>query len=288
MYKMGDYNIYQCIYCGSGGVSPLPTISELEEFYNGFLFRADIQNYPKVMTSAKILYGDLNLEFRRDLKMLDVGGGGGFYSKAFQELGYGRSTYVDLDPKACEFAQRELDIDTVTNDDVLNLDPTEKFDFIMCRHLIEHLLDPLALIDKIINCIAPGGTLLLVFPNGQSLEYLAYTDKGLTKRIMQIQKGQGSSGPGILWSFLTGKILHGIDPPRHLWAITKRGIEHFLKSKGIDYHIATYPLTDPAYSPYFTPARPYEKIQCLFGNSITSKVFGGTHLAVTIRNKQKR
>ena len=286
-YQMGRYSVYQCIYCGTGGVSPLPTKSEIAEFYDGFMFCANSQNYPGVLTGSKLLFSQLKLKHGCGLKMLDVGGGGGFYSKAFEDLGYGKSTYVDLDPQACDFARGQLGVENIINDDVLNLDGAQKFDFIMCRHLIEHLLNPSVFVEKIINCLAPGGTLLLVFPNGQSLEYLAYPGLGLVKRMQVIKEAQKTSLSYILLKFLSGKILHGIDPPRHLWAISKKGIDHFLKSRDIDYEISTYPLTDPAYSPYFKPVKPYEKIQCFFGNMITSRIFGGTHLAVTIRNKKK-
>lgn len=283
VYKMDKFSIYQCDLCKSGGVLPLPPISEIENFYNGFLFRAAIENYPPVFKSAKILYEHLGLKADHSLNMLDIGGGGGFYSKAFEDMGYGKSTYIDLDPEACEFAISELNIQAVINDDVLRLDSKEKFDFIMCRHLIEHLLDPISFLDRIIECIAPGGTLLLMFPNGQSVEYLAYHDKGLSRRINQIKKGQNSSTSTILKYFLTGKILHGMDPPRHLWAISRAGIEHCLKARNVHSEISTYPLTDPAYSPYFVPQKAYEKVQAIFGNMVTSRIFGGTHLVVTIK-----
>ena len=83
--------------------------------------------------------------------MLDVGGGGGFYAKAFEDLGYGLSTYIDLDFQSCRFAN-ELGLKNVIHGNAVLADyGDKKFDLIMCRHLIEHLKDPVTFVFDILK-----------------------------------------------------------------------------------------------------------------------------------------
>lgn len=238
------------------------------------------------MKSAKILFPALKIPLKADLQMLDVGGGGGFYSRAFESLGYGRSTYVDLDGAACRFASEKLGLRVVLNGDVTRLEyPRHGFDFIMCRHLIEHLPDPLPFVETLTGLLSDTGLLLIVCPNGASLEYLAYSKLGLTRRISEISRANSWSGLKVLFRLLSGDMLHGIDPPRHLWAITGKGMDAWAKNRDIHVEINTYPLTDPAFSPYYTPLSWRDRFSSWLADKVTSRIAGGTHLSVIIRNQ---
>ena len=286
-YKMGDYAICQCQSCGTGQVSPMPGGAELKDFYNGFLFSADLINLQTILKSSQELFSLLRLPQNGTMKMLDVGGGGGFYAKAFEESGYGESTYVDLDSEACSFAREKIRLKNVLNQDAATLDSGgHKYDFIMCRHLIEHLVDPTAFILKLTDILEDNGTLLLVCPNGDSLEYFAYP-RHLNSRVKKIAVSSQLSRFKVKLQLLTGKMLHGIDPPRHLWAISRKGMRQFLDNNQINAEITTFPLTDPAYSPYYSSTTLMEKIGAFFGNLVTSKIAGGTHLSIVIRKSEQ-
>ena len=262
----------------------MPSVEELADFYKGFLFAADIRNLEQILVSGQKLFSFLHLKKNRNLKMLDIGGGGGFYAKAFEMSGYGESTYIDLDIHACDFARKEVGLTNVLNQDAAKLDAgNQEFDFIMCRHLIEHLVKPTEFIFQLINILAEGGLLLIVCPNGDSLEYFAYPQLNLKDRVQKIRAASGLSKFAVNLRLLSGQMLHGIDPPRHLWAISRKGMRLFLEANHIQAEIKTFPLTDPIYSPYYTSRTFTQKIGSIIGDTFTSKIAGGTHLSVAIR-----
>ena len=288
IYKMSEYGICQCRKCKTATVDNLPEENELEEFYQGFLFQANRENLSSYGSSDMLNYlSSFNL--RKNSQMLDVGGGGGFMAKIFEKSGFGDGHYIDLDGQACSFAKHELGLNNVYNKNIHDL-PDEinnTFDFIYSRHVIEHVLDPPKMVYKMIDMLKPGGILEMILPNGRSLEYLGYPAL-LEYRINKITtSNKGWSKGKILRSFFSGKIAHGIDPIRHLWAITDRGIDAILANKkNISYRIKTAPLSDPVYSIYYaaTLNKDYrKKLQAFFINNTLVRMFGGCHMIVTIK-----
>ena len=91
-YRMGPYAIRQCARCGTGSVRPMPSPDELRAFYNGFLAHLNVRMMPRIRSAVARLLPRLGLARGRGLRMLDIGGGGGFYAKAFEQFGINRCT----------------------------------------------------------------------------------------------------------------------------------------------------------------------------------------------------
>jgi len=284
-YKMREYLIWQCDKCKTGFVRPMPDEEFLKKFYDGFIQNFNLNQIGLVKESAKRLFSKLGLKPGENLKMLDIGGGGGFFSKAFEDLKYGESTYVDLDPRSCNFASEHLRLKKVFNCDATKVSEiiNDKFDFIYCRHVIEHLSSPTDFLRAVLKNLCQKGIFVVQFPNGNSLEYLAYPELNLKKRFQIICKTNSFSKLKTLKIMLTGGMLHGIDPPRHLWAITRMGMMKWAQNAGIICKISTHPLWDKAFSPYYIPAGIKKKFQALLGRYFFAKILGGTHLVALLR-----
>jgi SAM-dependent methyltransferase len=266
----------------------MPSVDQLQDYYNGFMFNADIRYLSTILLRAPGLFSQIGLPKTGSLRMLDVGGGGGFYAKAFEMLGYGESTYIDLDKEACVFAEFQVGLRNVLNQDAALLScHSDKFDFIMCRHLIEHLTKPTEFIMKLIRMLTARGILILICPNGDSLEYFAYPGSNLKKRIQKIALASRLSRVKVIAKLLSGEMLHGIDPPRHLWAVSRNGIQRFLADNHALAEIATFPLSDPIYSPYWSSRTLAQKACSFIGDKIASKISGGTHLSIVIKSSRK-
>ncbi len=284
VYKMGEYDIYKCLHCSTGFASPMPDKTTLKQLYDGFITHLNSDLYPKYKNIGDKLFESLGLERNKSLRMLDIGGGGGYFCKAFEELRFGNAVYVDLDPKSCAFAQKELKIKQVFNCDATKLDNHEKFDFIYCRHLIEHLTDPTNFITNIYQKLTPDGIFVLQFPNGDSIEYLAYPYTNIKYRIKKIKDSNGFSLLKTLYLMVSGNILHGMDPPRHLWAISRKGIKIWSKKNGIPSKIFTRNLSDPLYSPGFRRKKQITGIlEDFIGLNLLSKIHGGTHSILILK-----
>lgn len=153
IYKIGNYDIVQCKRCYTAKVLNMPSEEELKKFYSGYTFQCD-ENIKNLLTKDIFKKWFESFKLPKDALMLDIGGGGGGFSYAFEFFKMGKSFYIDLDNKACDFAKNIMGIKNILNMDIAKLDMNEKYDFIYCRHVIEHLKEPYKLIQKACSLIS--------------------------------------------------------------------------------------------------------------------------------------
>lgn len=281
LYRMGAYTVMQCRGCKSGFADPMPDSSALEAFYQGFHPNLKAEAVMGRLDLAGALFGYLGMKPDGSRTFLDVGGGNGLFAKAFEVLGYGTSTYVDIDEVACRFVRNDLGIRSVRVCDVRELDVgyAEAFDLIYSRHLVEHLTDPLGFITKLASFRKPGGMLVVQCPNGDSLEYLPYFYSNVRDRFRKIRQATGWSKGRLLRCWLGGGMLHGIDPPRHLWAFSQNGMRKWAAREGLPIRIFTRNLAYLPFSPgYFRRANRKERTCDFIGRHLFARLRGGTHL----------
>ena len=287
LFNLNGYSIFQCEFCKTSFVENMPSIEELKNYYSGFKFQICESNKDLICSEGfKRWFESYNLP--REAKMLDLGGGGGFFSYAFEKFGFGKATYVDLDNEACDYA-RKLNISKVVNDDVKNIknNSDEKYDFIYCRHVIEHLVNPTDIISTAIDLLSENGVFILQFPNGTSIE--RHSEKAyFEKRLSQISQSNGYSRFQSALSIFSDKTSYGLDPINHLWAISPKGLKSFLNQKeNIKFKIKTASITDKIYSPYFPKD---ERTISAFITKIKRFIFkrlgGGAHLVCEISKKE--
>jgi len=287
-YRMEEFEIWQCKNCGTGRAWPPPPPETLREFYDGFLKGLTAELLPRFISAGRLLYRDLGLRPEGGLRMLDVGGGGGFFAKVFEELGYGSSTYVDLDPESTAFARDTLGLRDAVNADAGTASTVVKglFDFVYCRHVIEHLADPTTFMRGLLSVVNAGGLCVVQCPNGASLEYFAYPWSSLRNRLSRIRRANGYSRTRVLSLALSGCMLHGMDPPRHLWAITKRGMLAWARRSGVSCRTYMRHLGNLAYSPHYRPKDTFRgRLSDFLGQRVLSPIHGGTHLVAILRKE---
>jgi SAM-dependent methyltransferase len=99
-------------------------------------------------------------------RFLEVGCGGGSTLKLMKELGWGTEG-VDIDPIAGTKARRKglkVKVGTLPAQQY----PDNYFDAIGMSHLIEHIHDPIELLQECFRIIRPGGCTAVITPNGES------------------------------------------------------------------------------------------------------------------------
>lgn len=124
-------------------------------------------------------------------RVLDVGCGRGEMMELLSALGW--SVYgIDVDPKAVEVTRsRGLPAECAAIwSDTLG---RGTFDVIWMSHVIEHVHQPVEVLRRCRELLAPGGTLVAVTPNSESWGYQVF---------------------GSAW--------RGLEPPRHLQVFTRR------------------------------------------------------------------
>jgi SAM-dependent methyltransferase len=105
-------------------------------------------------------------------KCLDVGAGLSPYKNAIEKAGfiYFSHDFAKYDPAKIESQNIGLQNDTwdyPNHDyvcDVLDIPESNKFDLLVCTEVLEHVPDPVKVLEKLANLLAPGGSLLITAP----------------------------------------------------------------------------------------------------------------------------
>lgn len=104
---------------------------------------------------------------REPQKFLDIGCGAGGYLLAARSLGF-EVRGIEPSLSHSEVARTKLGL-PVTNGYFESGKLSEQFDVVMLSHVIEHIFEPLKFIEDIFRVVAPGGALIVVTPNVESL-----------------------------------------------------------------------------------------------------------------------
>lgn len=174
--KTGKYlAVYVCSGCGLTRVDPLPTEDELAEYYRDE-YRLDYkgQYEPKLKHVARAGSNALSRYTRvRDFirvgsRCLDIGAGGGEFVYLMHCQGF-KVTGIEPNEGYSNFARKEYGIDIRTGGLDSALLSDEKYDFISMFHVLEHLLNPLDVFEKIHHLLNDGGMYYLEVPNVNAL-----------------------------------------------------------------------------------------------------------------------
>lgn len=134
-------------------------------------------------------------------RLLDVGFGNGGFLKLAVEMGW-QAEGIDFDPKAVEVAKaRGLNVRCASAADLSA--QHEQFDIITLSHVIEHVHDPITLLNDLYRLLKPGGVLWLETPNIKSL---------------------GAERFGENW--------RGLEIPRHLVLLNSKSLKNSLENVG--------------------------------------------------------
>jgi 2-polyprenyl-3-methyl-5-hydroxy-6-metoxy-1,4-benzoquinol methylase len=170
----GDFSFYHCQDCGVLYVDPLPNdrLAEIyPENYYSFTHALDSPVYRvKQWLDARLLRGLLRSLPGESLRALDIGGGTGWQLSLLQQLDerVGTSQVVDIDSNAEEGAQKLGH--NYFHGRIENFVTEEKFDIILMLNLIEHVEDPIGILQQAERLLTPGGIVLLKTPNFDSLD----------------------------------------------------------------------------------------------------------------------
>jgi 2-polyprenyl-3-methyl-5-hydroxy-6-metoxy-1,4-benzoquinol methylase len=171
---------YLCEACDALSIHPLP-IGRLAEIYPSTYYSfASAEDQPLVRPGAvtRVKAWLDRRRFRRILELvasprpriLDVGGGTGKVSADLvsASAGAASATVVDFDPASAGVAKsRGLDVFLGRFEDY---ETDERFDIVMMLNVLEHVSNPLGMLEKSRRLLAPRGVLWLQTPNFRSLD----------------------------------------------------------------------------------------------------------------------
>lgn len=235
----GGYEIYRCRTCQSAFTHPLPTPSDLDTFYQGFLYKKPnpdgLPNLVQERRAELVKLFSLEKQTTEGTRFLDHGGGTGVAFGAAQTLGF-ECYFCDIDEQAARFVQEAFGLDE--QHWLRDLTPaTEHFDCVLSDNVIEHVIDPLELLLALYGSLRAGGKLVVKTPHVSATEHYFYP-RTLKRYLRTAARYNGWQSVGRM---LTTDRTWYCDPPRHLYSFSATGLAALCRRAGIvDFELGHY------------------------------------------------
>jgi len=160
--RYGKYSLFPCAGCGLQFWEPraMPDARWYEQMYGG----RDNKVLP-LEPGHKYFLRDRQAPGRGDL--LDIGCGTGNFLAAARDAGY-QTSGTELDRNAASFAREKLGLSRVVGLTIAEFAekyPKDKFDVVTFFEVLEHQAEPAAFLEKVKECLRPGGYIALSVPN---------------------------------------------------------------------------------------------------------------------------
>jgi 2-polyprenyl-3-methyl-5-hydroxy-6-metoxy-1,4-benzoquinol methylase len=228
----GTYDYFQCKDCQTIFIHPVP-VEQLKQIYPA--------NYYSFVSHRKNLVTGFKewldkLFFKKILKtipgeqlsVLDAGGGTGWLLDRIKETDprVSFTQVVDIDEHAKGIAERNGH--AYAQSTIEDFSTEKKFDLVLLLNLIEHVADPLTVLNKCASILNEKGVIVIKTPNTQSLDaklfrktywgglhcprhWIIFSEKSfrllLASTSLQVKKLQYTQGAPF-WAFSVIAVLH--------------------------------------------------------------------------------
>jgi 2-polyprenyl-3-methyl-5-hydroxy-6-metoxy-1,4-benzoquinol methylase len=217
------FTIVRCLSCHFLFTSPRPEKKEIEKYYKSesYISHSDSKRglvnkiYQAVRNRTLNEKATWIAGHKKQGRVLDVGAGTGHFLHTMTKKGYSVAG-VEPEEDARKVAKKRFDL--ILYNDIKSLPNQEKrFDVITLWHVLEHVHELDATLNKIRSLMADQGILVVAVPNPQSYDARYY-----------------------------GKYWAAYDLPRHLYHFTQDTITKFLKPYGFEL-TRSYPMKFDSY-----------------------------------------
>jgi 2-polyprenyl-3-methyl-5-hydroxy-6-metoxy-1,4-benzoquinol methylase len=146
------------------------TMLKLEEIAENYHLNADIPDMFIENICQKFEFDWAKSEIADSDKVLDLGYGDGLFLNFLKN--HENLTIVEGSKKLCEKATKQA-IKLKSNAEVVfsffeDFETEKKFDVVIASHVLEHVQDPVILLQKVKKWLSPNGKLIVIVPNAES------------------------------------------------------------------------------------------------------------------------
>lgn len=219
--KLDGITVFECSRCHSLYCDPMPVYDQKvssqiydEEYCDKHRDNKDeASKQLRIKRNAEKLKGfTTQLGLKNGVKHLDVGAGAGEIVLSGKYLGWD-SEGLDFSSKVCEYGKQVNKVEIHCCDIFDSRFKPNSYQLITLFDIIEHVDDPLALLKRTAELLAPGGGAYISTPN----------EKGLVIRTGNMLKGGGQT-----------MHLSPTADPYHLFGYSPASIQYMLTSVGLE------------------------------------------------------
>lgn len=169
--SVDGFDVIDCEACGFRHIDPLFTTDQLRKFYQSEFYESERPDYFERMEADREWwmlryhhYLELLERHAPGRRLLDIGSGPGFFLDAGRERGW-QVLGFEPSPAAADYS-RARGI-AVVNDffSAAKAKAHGPFDAVSMSMVLEHVRDPIPLIEEVRNLLVPGGLLFVASPN---------------------------------------------------------------------------------------------------------------------------
>jgi SAM-dependent methyltransferase len=178
-----DFTVAHCDQCGFDVTTPQPGAEEMAGYYpSGYYGAVEDRRFPHIVETLQNALYTLRVREVEAVansgpgRVLDVGCGRGALLQEFRRRGW-EVQGTELSEQAASYARQTLKIPVeIGSLETLHF-PANHFDAVTLWHVLEHVVNPRALLAEINRILKPDGVLLVAAPNFGSLEARVSKDK---------------------------------------------------------------------------------------------------------------
>jgi SAM-dependent methyltransferase len=197
------YPVFRCTNCRLEFVAPIPSASELADYYNRG-YAVPLERYAAAGHRNIARIADLERWCPSRGRLLEFGASYGHSLASARERGW-EVAGVELSPTASEYARTHFGL-AVFNCDLADAPLTDaSFDAVIGWHVLEHVRNPKEHLLRLSRLLKPGGVLGLRVPNIESF---------------------GARAAGEWWPWMC--------PPAHLWFFSSATLPRLLRDCGFE------------------------------------------------------
>lgn len=171
------YRFVKCLNCGLIFSNPILPAKEIERFYkeSGFDYALEASFLRK--TYGHYLQAVLSTQKNKNVNLLDIGCGNGFFLEEAKEMGI--RDVQGIEPgkpsvlTAPKWLQKKIKIGFFTNRSYKK----NMFSVICCFHTLDHIVDPNTFLQNVYTALKPGGEALFIVHNTDGLSVKLFKEK---------------------------------------------------------------------------------------------------------------
>jgi SAM-dependent methyltransferase len=220
------FTVLRCVRCNNAYVPESTVPADLEDMYSkGYFEGEQSTGYPSYLADSPLILENFKSRLAaierlgtRGRRLLDVGAAYGLFLKVARDAGWDASG-VEIAPD-CAVEAAKLSGAPVVCGDFTEVPLTGPFDVIVMLDVIEHFRDPVQVMRRAFELLAPSGYLV-------------------------IDTGDFDTA----WARILGNRWYFLDPPQHLFYFSRRGLLSALRDAGF---LGEIRVTRPGRSVSFT------------------------------------